>query len=206
MKKNIELLLPNSFYHIYNRGVNRQDIFFEPKNIAYFLKKYKQFVSPFMDTYAYCLLKNHFHIIIRTGDELRISRQAQVDMAKSTNTKAFALSPSLMLGHAFSNLFKSYSLSINKAYNREGQLLEKPFRRILVDNDDYLRTLIHYVHNNAQKHGFVADFRAYPHSSYHTHLSESPTNLKREEVLQLFGGKAAFEEFHLKRSFPFSSF
>ncbi|MFY7909272.1 MAG: transposase, partial [Emticicia sp.] len=85
---------------------------------------------------------------------------------------------------------------INKSYNRTGGLFEEPFRRILINNQSYLAELIFYIHNNPEKHGFVKDFRDYPHSSYHSLLHTAQTKLKREEVLSLFGGREKFEEFH----------
>jgi len=54
--------------------------------------------------------------------------------------------------------------------------------------------LVHYIHFNPQKHGFVADFREWPYSSYHTLLSSKPTRLKRDQVLDWFGGSAKFVE------------
>ncbi len=55
-------LEPGKYYHIYNRGNNRENIFKEDRNYAYFLKLYVFHVGPIADTYAYCLLRNHFHL------------------------------------------------------------------------------------------------------------------------------------------------
>ncbi len=56
--------------------------------------------------------------------------------------------------------------------------------------------LVHYIHFNPQKHGFIADFRDYPHSSYKSLLSDRPTRLEREGVLNWFGGRAGFAAIH----------
>jgi hypothetical protein len=72
MKKNIELLEPDRIYHIYNRGINGENIFKEERNYRYFLEKYAKYIEPIADTFAYCLLKNHFHIAIRTKSEAEI--------------------------------------------------------------------------------------------------------------------------------------
>ena len=58
-------LEPGKYYHIYNRGNNRENIFKEDRNYAYFLKLYTFRVGPIADTYAYCLLRNHFHLLAR---------------------------------------------------------------------------------------------------------------------------------------------
>jgi putative transposase len=53
------------YYHIYNRGNNRENIFFEERNYRYFLRLYVKYAEPVADTYAYCLLRNHFHFLVR---------------------------------------------------------------------------------------------------------------------------------------------
>ena len=56
----------STYYHIYNRGNNRQNVFFEERNYRYFLQLYAKYIEPVADTYAYCLLPNHFHLLVRT--------------------------------------------------------------------------------------------------------------------------------------------
>ena len=56
----------DTYYHIFNRGNNRQNIFLETRNYDYFLKLYGKYIDPVVETFAYCLLRNHFHILIRT--------------------------------------------------------------------------------------------------------------------------------------------
>ncbi|MBY5958971.1 hypothetical protein KUV50_12540 [Membranicola marinus] len=65
-------LLPGQAYHIYNRGNEKRQIFFQEDNFSYFLKRYQDYVKDYMDTYAYCLLDNHFHICVRvkSGEEV----------------------------------------------------------------------------------------------------------------------------------------
>jgi len=170
------------YYHIYNRGINGENIFIEERNYVYFLKLYAKYIEPIADTFAYCLLRNHFHLLVWIRDEetCRVSETRQV------------LNPS----QQFSNLFNSYAKSINKAYQRTGSLFQRPFGRVLVTSDQYFVCLVHYIHFNPQKHGFVRDFREYPYSSYHTLLSDKPTKLKRNEVLDWFHGRESFVASH----------
>ncbi len=56
----------NCYYHIFNRGNNRENIFKEERNYRYFLKLYAKYIEPVADTFAYCLLPNHFHLLVRT--------------------------------------------------------------------------------------------------------------------------------------------
>ncbi|MBF8283376.1 MAG: hypothetical protein HW378_2291 [Anaerolineales bacterium] len=58
-------LHPGQYYHIYNRGNNRENVFREERNYPYFLKLYAKYIEPIAETYAYCLLRNHFHLLVR---------------------------------------------------------------------------------------------------------------------------------------------
>jgi REP element-mobilizing transposase RayT len=68
-----EPLIPGCYYHIYNRGNNGENIFREERNYRYFLQLYVKYIVPIAVTYAYCLLANHFHLLVRikTEDEQR---------------------------------------------------------------------------------------------------------------------------------------
>ena len=167
------------YYHIYNRGNNRENIFIEERNYPYFLKLYAKYVEPVADTYAYCLLRNHFHLLVRVKTE-----EEQETLR--------VLNPSQQFG----NLFNAYAKAINKAYNRTGSLFEHPFGRVEVTSDAYLIWLVIYIHQNPQKHGFVDDFRTWPYSSYRTFLSTKPTRLKRGDVLAWFDCVDCFETSH----------
>ena len=96
----------------------------------------------------------------------------------------------------FSNLFNAYARAFNKAYNRTGALFQRPFGRIEVTSDAHSARLVTYIHHNPQKHGFVADFRDWPYSSYHTLLVTKSTRLKRDEVLAWFGGADSLAATH----------
>ena len=156
------------------------------------------YVSPIADTHAYCLLKNHFHLLIRTRSEkeIRATRVKAPDHHPKFRDKEQDCS--WMISNAFASLFKSYAQAINKAYQRTGRLFEEPFRRILVDNDTYFTELVYYIHHNPEKHGFVRDFKEYPHSSYHSLLHTADTKLKRNDVINWFGDRSAFESYHLR--------
>lgn len=62
-------LQPNNYYRIFNRGINGNTVFFEERNYHYFLQQYATYTFPFIETYAYCLLNNHFHLLIRVRSE-----------------------------------------------------------------------------------------------------------------------------------------
>ena len=167
-------LRPGHYYHVYNRGNNRENIFREERNYRYFLDLYAAHIEPIAETFAYCLLRNHFHLLVRIKDAADPSR-------------------------AFSNLFNAYTKSINKNYGRTGSLFQKPFQRVAVTTDRYFLQLIFYIHFNPQKHGLVSDFREWPWSSYHALGGVQPTRLNRAMVLDWFGNAREFEAFHRGR-------
>lgn len=165
MKKHTESLKPDTFYHIYNRGINGTDIFIENRNYHFFLKKYAFHISPVADTYAYCLMKNHFHLLIKTKTEENVVVNNvyrvvinSVDVKNDVHNRVDA---GKIISRKFANLFNSYSQAINKAYGRTGGLFETPFRRIPVEDEAYFCQLVFYTHFNPQKHGFAKDFRTY---------------------------------------------
>ncbi|MEJ5309663.1 MAG: hypothetical protein WHX52_07810 [Anaerolineae bacterium] len=175
-------LQPGRFYHIYNRGNNGENLFLEERNYRYFLQLYIQHVHPVVDTYAYCLLRNHFHLLVRIKD---LSGLGNLTDLKPPH-------------QYFSNFFNAYTKAINKAYGRTGALFERPFHRVEVIGAAYFRNVVAYIHRNPQHHGFVDDFREWPYSSYDVVLSDKSTRLQRDVVLEWFGGPQEFMD--LQRS------
>lgn len=182
-------ILHGNYYHIYNRGNNGIDVFLENENYYHFLRLYAKYIEPIADTYSWCLLKNHFHILVRIKDKSEI---IESDLTYNTTEKPKVIEPS----RQFSHLFNAYTQAINKRYNRTGSLFEKNFERKLVTTESYFQKLIFYIHNNPVHHGFVKQMGLYPWSSYGSVVSEKPTRLKRGEVLDLYGTKEDFINYH----------
>ena len=186
-----EPLVSGNYYHIYNRGNNGGDIFFESTNYEYFLKLYHQYVHPIAETFAWCLMKNHFHFLVYIRDENEIL----IDLLEYTTVeKPKVLDASKQFGH----FFNAYTQAINKRYSRTGSLFEKPFERKRVSSEKYLQNLIYYIHNNPIHHGFTKTANEYPWSSYGSVLSEKPTKLKREDIIAIYGSKENFIDYHTK--------
>lgn len=177
------------YYHIYNRGVAGTNLFVEERNYRHFLRLCAHHILPVADLYAYCLLRNHFHLLVR----IKNSQDEPDSWSKAAPDTSQKQTPP---SQAFSNWFNAYAKAINKGYSRTGGLFERHFERIPVDSKAHLRVLIRYIHRNPQKHGFVLDFREWTYSSYHTMLSRRTTQVKRDEVLEWFGGPDALAQFH----------
>ncbi len=178
-----------NYYHIYNRGNNGIDVFFDSDSYYYFLKLYDKYITPIAETFAWCLLKNHFHILVYTklDDEIDYSK-----LEYSTIEKPKKIEPSKQFGI----LFNAYTQAINKKFNRTGGLFEKPFERKLITSEKYLQNVIYYIHNNPVQHGFVKQMSLYPWSSFESIVSDKPTKLKRDDVINLYGTKVDFLDYH----------
>lgn len=194
MKTNTKILQASKVYHIYNRGINGDTIFKEEKNYFYFLSLYSKYIPQIADTYAYCLLGNHFHLLIKTKSETEIMDIFQTEKVRKKFLNYDAAT--YHISNQFSKLFNSYVQAYNKMYKRTGALFENPFRRIEVDNDRYFTSLIYYIHSNPAKHGICDDFTQYQHSSYKAFMVDKQTQLKKGEVIEWFGNKEEFIRFH----------
>jgi len=75
-------------------------------------------------------------------------------------------------------------------------LFHKPFKRIHVDSDDYITSIIHYIHHNPIHHGLVKNYQDWIHSSYNEILNNVKTKINRDFVLQWFGSKDELIKFH----------
>ena len=193
------------FYHVYNRTIDQGKLFANYGNYVFFLKKFDEYLSGFVNTYAYCLLGNHFHLLIEILPEKEIMENLEL-FKKSDKGKAIVNRDSLssnksvheIVSHQFKKFFQSYSMSFNKQQARIGTLFQTPFKRVKIDNDQYFTNIVYYIHSNPQKHGLLTDFRNYEWSSYQRILIEKPTKLRKREVLDWFGGREAYIHFHTK--------
>tara|TARA_R110001583_G_scaffold74255_2_gene205772 strand:- start:6352 stop:6645 length:294 start_codon:yes stop_codon:yes gene_type:complete len=91
--------IPAHFYHLYNRGNNKEHIFYNDDNYTYFLTLVKKYLLPICDIYSFCLLPNHFHFIIKIKEFENLP-----ESIKLGNNK---------LHQPFSNLFNAYTKAIN---------------------------------------------------------------------------------------------
>ncbi len=164
------------FYHIYNRGINGQSIFLKDEHFAFFLQKTKYYLLPYFEVYAYCLMSNHFHFLLRTKE---LNKTATVNRGKTG-----LHSENHMYSKQIGKLISSYTQAYNKTEHRHGPLLESPFKRLRIETENYLRNLIIYIHQNPLDLGI--SISNYEYSSYKAMISNRETVLEREEVLSYF--------------------
>jgi len=168
-------------YHIYTHANGKDLIFREDENYKYFLSKLLKYIIPIAEIYAYCLMPNHFHLLIRFNDSDQVSNEDEHKY----------------LMRQFSNLLNGYAKAYNKKYNRKGSLFLDFLKRKKVDDEKYLIKLLHYIHNNPVNHGFVEDISDWKYSSYHSYINLiKESKIERTEMMQYFDRIKDFIEYH----------
>jgi REP element-mobilizing transposase RayT len=204
-------LIAGNYYHIYNRGINNCNIFFEPSTYQHFLHLYIKYIEPVADTYAWVLMPNHFHFLVKIREHI-IYKYRKNDASISSkffedhkwetvliadNKEVRSVDNKIPKAELhFSHMFNSYSKYINTKFHRQGNLLVGTFQRKPIQNIRYLKSTLLYIHNNPVKHTFCDHPVEYPWSSYLTCISLSPTNLKRSEVMGWFNSSGDFVRSH----------
>ena len=195
---------PLEIYHIFNHANGWENIFLIEENYHYFLRKYAEKLHDVVETLAYCLLPNHFHLLVRVRNSEELDSVVQ-KKEKVNHQTLFSSNDSMevkyhkVVRRQFHNFLSGYAKAFNKYHNRKGSLLRQNTRRKIVGDDSYLRNVIVYLHLNPVLHGFTSFPEDWPHSSYHAYTSNKKTKLSRTEVLNWFGGKEAFIAFHQQR-------
>lgn len=179
-KNRVKTYFPNGFYHIYNRGVEKRDIFLEERDYVYFLYLLKKYLSPppkkdrpgeitkliskdlndEIEFLCYCLMPNHIHLLLQ---------QRKID----SMTKFLR------------RVCTSYAIFFNKKYERVGPLFQGTYKAVTVDNESYLLHLSRYIHQNPLE--IRSDLKSYKWSSYLDYLGERHTSwVKKGMILHYF--------------------
>ena len=163
-------LIHGDHYHVFNRGVEKRLLFCNSANYRHFLLCLREHITPAAHIVAYCLMPNHFHLVL---------------VPHSGN-----------LSDAMKSLGCAYAAAFNKYVGRRGPLFESRFRSIHVSTDIYLHHLTRYIHLNPVTAGMVDHPNKWCFSSYCEYLHPSPNQLcKPDAVLQAFGGVERYREF-----------
>lgn len=183
-------LQPGHFYHIWTHANGSENLFRCDDNYRYFLEKYQYHVHPTVETYAYCLMPNHLHLMVKVKEEDEL-----VDFFKKKNLQDFQNLGGLV-SQQFSNLFNAYTKAFNKMYDRKGSLFIPNFKRKQIDSDPYFVQLIAYIHNNPVHHGFTEKPEEWSHSSFYAYLQSKSTRIQREKAMHWFGSRNKFLSIH----------
>ena len=183
------------FYHIYNHAVGDELFFKSDENYKFFLRRFIKYVHPYVDLYAYCLMSNHFHFVVKIKPEEDII-SIYKDARKRQSKEVIKDNVPDILSQVFSNYFNSYAQAYNKENSRMGSLFVTSFKRIYVDSEKYLKKLIIYVNQNPKSAGLVSKIGEWKYSSYNAICSTKRTLVAREEVIELFDNLANFKAMH----------
>lgn len=152
--------VPNGIYHIFNHANGSDNLFQEEENYHYFLTKYAEKLNGVVHTLAYCLMPNHFHILIQVRTEAQLLAFFEEKKSRGIGK----VNPNELTGadlfhhlvhRQFHNFLSGYAKAFNKRQNRKGSLLRQNTVRKLVFDESYLLTVIAYIHLNAVHHDFV---------------------------------------------------
>lgn len=187
----------NSVYHIYNCGINGCSIFHDDEDYDRFLSNYSKFIEPIAETYAWSLLGNHFHIVVKIKKNENIQTLKQLGLFE---LKSIELSEDKKpdITKQFSHLFNAYAQFFNYKYNRHGALFERPFKRKKIDNREYFKRCLIYVHQNPLKHEFVTRLKDYRYTSFNLIFSDDYGFIQKSTVLKFFDDLVDFERLHEK--------
>lgn len=180
------------YYHIYNHANGNENLFKEEENFRYFLQQWDKYISPIAETYAYCLMPNHIHFLIQIKREEEI-----LNLGGFENLQGLERT-SKIISKKFSNLFNSYTKAFNKRYERRGSLFVPNFKRKEITSENYLKTLVCYIHRNPVHHGFCTELDEWKFSSYHAYLSNGSSKINRSYILNQFEDKNNFIATHLQ--------
>ena len=165
MARPMRLDYPGTLYHVLSRGNEKREIFRDEKDYLKFLDTLGKMVERFkLEIHAYVLMKNHYHLLIRTK-EANLSRAIQ------------------WLGVSYSGWF-------NRRHQRSGHLFQGRFKSFLIENERYLSAMCHYIHGNPLRAGLARRLSDYRWSSYQAYADKShPLRwLTTELVLGMYGG------------------
>jgi putative transposase len=201
-------------YHIYNRGNNREDIFKTDENHRYFLLLYEKYICPVADTFAWVLMRNHFHLLVRIKErkeidvnELPTPVRKNSDRVRNPDNPDNPFNPDRVPNPVrvkepksphlyFSDLFNAYTQAFNKMHHRTGALFERPFKRIEITSEQQFMQVVVYIHTNPVHHKIMDDYIGYTWSGYQSLFSTQPSIIKREQVIEWFGNCENITEMH----------
>jgi REP-associated tyrosine transposase len=167
------MFAPGLLYHVIARGNHRQLTFLSDDDYRAYLgllAKYQKRYGVIL--YAYCLMPNHVHVLIEMSD-----------------------SP---LSKFMQGVQQSYTQRFNRVYGKVGHLFQGRYKAIVCERDEYLVTLIRYIHLNPVRAGLVPDAAAYPYSGHAAYLTGDGLGLiDPQPVLRMLGGHGAYARFVL---------
>jgi putative transposase len=174
MARRPRLLAPGVLYHVIVRGNHGQKTFLNPSDYHAYLERLGRYRKRLgVTVYAYCLMPNHVHLLVETGSQ-PLSRFMQ-------------------------GLQQSYTQYFNRKHRKVGHLFQGRYKAIVCDKDEYLLSLVRYIHLNPIRANRVQKLDEYPYSG-HRHYVEGRVSevLDSGRVLDRLGGRTGYRRFVLQ--------
>jgi putative transposase len=164
-----------NIYHVFNRGNNKQTIFFSNDNYLYFLKGVKQYLIPYCDILAWCLMPNHFHFLVYANNNA-----VQVIEDGSFKRQKFS--------QGIKQLLSSYTKAINKKHGRTGSLFQQKTKAICVLDGErnHATVAFHYIHQNPMKSNLVEKMEDWEFSSFKDYTGMRNGNLCKQDLANTY--------------------
>ena len=157
-------IVPNQIFHVYNRGNQRQTIFFEREHYLYYLRKLRQYLKPHCSLLAYCLMPNHFHLMLQSNEQ---TVAPSVALRREGKTPKVDMSN---FAHGIKMLLSSYTKGVNKQLALSGSLFTQNTKAKQVSSEfsaeDYVLCCFRYIHQNPYAAGLVRDLADWEYSSF----------------------------------------
>lgn len=182
-------------YHVYNKVVSGETFFKNERDYNSFLERYLKYFSPYFETFAYCLIPNHFHFLIRVKDNVdSFVAKENTNAAKKYLNGEEPLN--FFLEHQLSRMLSGVAIKYNKSNNRVGPLFKQGTKRVGLSTESRIIYQLCYIHHNPIHHKLTSNYEDWKYSSFHDYINEKPTHLSKEVLLKLMGGIDVFHSLH----------
>ncbi len=187
-------LLPDHYYHLYNRAVGNEKLFRSEDNHRFFLRKLKAHILPVAHLWTYSLMPNHFHLFVQIREDFSIETYYKKKKGKDFNPETQSIPDFIM--EQFSNCLNAYAKAYNKMYERKGALFLDYLKRSIASNDHEITSFLFYIHKNAVHHHLTNKIGEWKYDGYKAIISNGTTDLARQKVIAWFGSVELFLKFH----------
>jgi putative transposase len=177
-KEKINIIYPNQYYHVYNRGSEKRTIFYDDRDYGYVLEKiifYRDIIN--IKCLAYCLLPNHYHFILKGPSTPGVVDPRGRYKLNVNQFKGSAIAKFMGL------LANSHTKYFNCKYDHSGRLFQGPFQYKLITDDNYLRNLVYYINLNPLKHRIVKNIEDWLYTSHYDYFDKKKDRLVDDEFL-----------------------
>ena len=200
-------------YHVYNRGNNRDKVFYSHRNYLFFLEKINAYVLPYADVLAWCLMPNHFHLMVYINKVELMSSNVlnQADVSDPLTSSERVAVRTRTLNQSIGIMLRSYTNAIHKQEGRTGALFQEETKAIMLSDDisyipsyfpsafgtiitayqdddmSYAERCFHYIHQNPVSSHMVKTAEDWEFSSYRDYAGlRNGKLINKERGLEFF--------------------